>query len=363
LSFKKILIINTYGIGDVLFTTPLIRNLRLAFPGAQIAYLANARTADLIEANQDIAQVFVYERDEFAAAYRRNPIVFFQKALALFNRIKGESFDAVFDFSLNSSFGFLSAACGIKKRIGFDYRKRGAYLTDRIPLSGFEDKHVVEYYLDLLRRVDVPIATRQMKLDIPPEDIRWAAEWLKGQKIDPARPLIAVLPGGGASWGKAAGHKRWPAPNYAHLIDKIVENLDAAIILMGDSKEEELCREVANLARHPLHYAVGQTSLLGLAALLKHCRGAVLNDGGPLHVAAAVGVRTVSIFGPVDPQVYGPYPPANHTVLQKRLSCQPCYRRFRMADCSHLSCLMGLSVEDVYGQIDHFLSEVQDRKV
>ena len=88
-------------------------------------------------------------------------------------------------------------------------------------------------------------------------------------KIDPAKPLIAVLPGGGASWGKAARNKRWSAPNYAHLIDKIIENFDAAIILMGDSKEEELCREVVSLAHFPLYFAVGETSLLGLAALLK----------------------------------------------------------------------------------------------
>ena len=139
-------------------------------------------------------------------------------------------------------------------------------------------------------------------------DIQWAKEWLNRHKIDPAKPLIAVFPGGGASWGKAARYKRWAAPKYAQLIDKIIENFDAAIILMGDSKEEELCREVASLAHFPLHFAVGETSLLGLAALLMQCQGAIVNDGGPLHVAAAVGVKTVSIFGPVDPQVYGPYP-------------------------------------------------------
>ena len=74
-----------------------------------------------------------------------------------------------------------------------------------------------------------------MTLDVPFQDIQWAEEWLAEHKIDPAKPLIAVLPGGGASWGKAAGNKRWPASNYAHLIDKIIENFDAAIILLGDS--------------------------------------------------------------------------------------------------------------------------------
>jgi len=347
MNFKKILIINPYGVGDVLFTTPVISNLRLGLPQASIAYLANRRTADFFKSNPDIAQVFVYERDEFVGNY--------QKYLELFNSIKQQKFDVVFDFSLNSSFGFLSFACGIKKRVGFDYRKRGRFLTDRVPLLGFEEKHVVEYYLDLLRLMEIPVVTKQMKLDAPSKDIQWAQEWLNRHKVDPAKPLIAVLPGGGASWGVAAGHKRWPASKYAHLMDKIVENFDAAIILLGDSKEEELCREVVSLAHFPLHFAVGETSLLELAALLMRCQGAILNDGGPLHVAVAAGVKTVSIFGPVDPHVYGPYPASGHTVVQKALPCQPCYRRFRMARCGHINCLNELSVEEVYRKVQNIL--------
>ena len=347
MNFRKILIINPYGIGDVLFTTPIISNLRMAYPKASIAYLANRRTADFLRFNPDISHVFVYERDEFVGSW--------QKYLELFNSIKQQAFDVVFDFSLNSSFGFLSFVCGIKMKVGFDYRKRGRFLTHRIPLVGFEEKHVVEYYLDLLRFVQIPVNTKQMKLDVPSKDIQWAQEWIKGQRIDTAKPLIAVLPGGGASWGKAARHKRWPASKYADLIDKIIENFDAAIILLGDSKEEELCREVVHLAHFPLHFAVGKTSLLGLAALLMQCKGAIVNDGGPLHVAAAVGVKTVSIFGPVDPQVYGPNPMANHTVVKKGLPCQPCYRRFRMADCGHINCLGELSVEEVYRKVQNIL--------
>jgi lipopolysaccharide heptosyltransferase II len=347
MDFKKILIINPYGIGDVLFTTPVISNLRLAYPQAHIAYLANRRTADFLKLNPDINQVFVYERDEFVGSI--------PKYLELFNNIRQQGFEAVFDFSLNSGLGFLSAACGIKKRVGFDYRKRGRFLTDRVFMSGYEEKHVVEYYLDLLRAAQVPIKTKQIKLEVPDRDIQWAQEWLNRHQIDPAKPLIAVLPGGGASWGKAARFKRWAPLNYAHLIDKIIENFDAAVILMGDSKEEGLCREVVSLAHFPLHFAVGETTILGLAALLLLAQGAIVNDGGPLHVAAAVGVKTVSIFGPVDPQVYGPYPVANHTVAQKGLPCQPCYRRFRMSQCSHISCLRDLSVEEVYRKVQNIL--------
>src|SRR5262245_17481142 len=136
MTFKKILIINPYGIGDVLFTTPVISNLRLAYPVAEIVYLANARTTEFLKFNPDIARAFVYERDAFVGRY--------DKYFELYQIIQREHFDVVFDFSLNSFFGFLTKASGISMRIGFDFRKRGRFLTHQLPLSGFEGKHVAE---------------------------------------------------------------------------------------------------------------------------------------------------------------------------------------------------------------------------
>lgn len=351
----KILVINPFGIGDVLFTTPVISNLRQAYPQASIAYLANRRTAEFLKLNPDITHVFVYERDEFVESYRQNPLKFAQKWFGLYKNIKQENFDLVLDYSLNSTFGFLSAACGIKKRVGFDYRKRGRFLTDKVPFFGFEGKHTIEYNLDLLRHIQIPVTVNQMTFSISAEYKQWAHDWLVQNKIDPSKPLIAVLPGGGASWGKDAGNRRWAASKFADLVDKIIENFDAAIILLGDSKEEELCRQVVNQAHFPLYFAAGKTTLPGMAALLARCRLAIVNEGGPLHVAVAVGTKTVSIFGPVDPQVYGPHPLNGHTVVQKGLPCQPCYRRFRMAQCGHISCLGELSVEEVYRKVQHIL--------
>ena len=355
MDFKKILIINPYGIGDVLFTTPIISNLRRAYPKSSIAYLANHRTVDFLKFNPDITKVFVYNRDEFVEAYRKSPLKFIRKWFEFFNSIKQEGFDLAFDFSLNSTFSFLTAACGIKKRIGYDYRGRGKFLSNKVQLIGFEGKHVVDYFLGLLKFVDVPVVDRHLTLAVPDQDIQWAQDWLDKNKVDIHKPLVAVFPGGGASWGNQARYRLWGADKYAHLVDKIIENFDAAIILLGDSKDETLCREVSRLAHFPLYNAVGQTSLLGLAALFKQCRAAIINDAGSVHVAVAVGVKALSIYGPVDPNVYGPYPPEEHVTVQKGLPCQPCYRRFRMPHCSHISCLRDLSVEEVYRKVQNIL--------
>ena len=169
--------------------------------------------------------------------------------------------------------------------------------------------------------------------------------------------FIVMFPGGGASWGQGAGMKRWPPEGYARLAEKIIERSKCPIILMGDQSELELCRHVAGSASSPLVAVADPTSLTRAAALMRRARCAVVNDGGPLHVGVACGARTVSIFGPVDPVVYGPYPPGkDHRVVTKGLPCQPCYRNFRVSGCDHQSCLRTLTMDEVYRALEEFVS-------
>jgi len=347
---NRILIINPFGIGDVLFTTPMIANLKRAYPQAYIAYISNRRTEEFLRLNPKIDHVLVYERDEFHAI-RYNPIRLLGKWFSLIKEISDQRCDAVFDLSFNRMFGALCWICGIPKRIGYDYRRRGMFLNHKATLKGYEGRHVIEYYLDLLRWVGVDTSQKTMEMPVAREHEDWAKQWLKDKGIAD-RKLVAIVPGGGQSWGGRAVKKRWPAEKYAQLTDKIVAEGSAAVILMGDSREEPLCREVAALVHSPVYSAVGQTSLTQMAALFKQCRLAVVNDGGPLHVAVASGTKTVSIFGPVDEVVYGPYPPsADHQVVTKGLACQPCYRKFFLALCGHISCLRDLSLDDVYRKV------------
>jgi len=265
--------------------------------------------------------------------------------------VRRSGFDTAFDFSMNEGIGFFLMSCGIPQRIGFNYRNRGRFLTDKTPLAGYEDKHVVDYYLDFLQHQGIPVVERAVTFPMTDADRDWAGQWLAANGVGQGKSCIAVVPGGGASWGEAAKYKRWPAAKYADLVDKIVEKSSSEIILMGDPKEKDLCADIVRSGRGRAHNAAGQTTLGQMAALFMNCRLAVVNDGGPLHIAAACGVRTVSIFGPVDPVVYGPYPINGHTVVRKGLACQPCYRRFRMASCGHISCLNDLSVEDVFRKV------------
>ena len=352
---QKILIINPFGIGDVLFTTPLISNIKAHWPSAGVGYLANARSAPILALNPKIDKVFIYERDEFNAVYRRSKIEFFQKFRKFLEDIHAEQFDLAIDLSLNGNLSFLMWLIGIRKRVGFNYKNRSPLLTQKIPLEGYESKHVVEYYLDILTEIGVPAVRKRLEIFVPEADKRWAESiWHKhGDLVH--RKVVAIIPGGGASWGKDAFYKRWPLENYAKLADKIVEKFGAAIILMGDQNETVLCDEVAHLMRRSSVDLAGKTSITQLAALLALCKAVVVNDGGPLHVAVAAGAKTVSIFGPVDEKVYGPYPQENHVVITNGIACRPCYSRFRRAECGHVSCLTKLDVDEVAERIGQIL--------
>jgi len=324
---KKILIANIFGIGDVLFTTPLITNLKEGIKNVFVDYLCNARTKDIVGNNPDVNEVLVYEKDFYRELWRRSRIRCLQSLLELFLKIRRNRYDAVFDFTLSRKFGFVFMLAGIRRRIGLDYRKRGIFLTEKIPFDGFEGRHVVEYYLDLLGRVNVTVREKKLRL------VAGTAK-----KNLPARSpkLVAIIPGGGASWGRHASRKRWNAKGFSGVGDILAEK-GYEVIIVGDASEKALCAGVAeNMKKKPLDIR-NDLSLASYMALLSECELVLCNDGGPLHMAVALGTKTVSIFGPVDEAVYGPYPISErHKVVKAGMvSCRPCYGRFKLPECRH----------------------------
>ncbi len=357
LKAKKILIINIFGIGDVLFTTPLMANIKDACPDVFIGYVCNQRVAPLLQSNPHIDKVFIYEKDEYAALFKKSKSQCIGKVFSVLREIKKEGFDAVIDLSLHKYSTFLMWLVGIKQRIGFNYKNRSPFLTTKVKLVGYENKHVVDYYLDFLKPLNCPITHKELQLFLKDEDELWAGEILNKNHIKPDGHLVAIVPGGGASWGKNVNYKRWPAEKYAILADKIIEKFKATIILLGDITEKDLCRRVAGMMRQKALEIYTQNNINQFAAVLKKCKLAIVTDGGPLHVAVAVKAKTVSIFGPVDEHVYGPYPSAglDHQVVVEDIACRPCYRRFRVADCSHHRCLQLINVDEVLERVERVL--------
>ncbi len=354
---KKFLIINPFGIGDVLFTTPVIRAIKEAYPQSFIGYWCNERAGEILKNNPRVDTVFALSRGDLKKIRHKSPIKGMGILLSLVRKIRQEKFEVSLDFSLDHRYSLISKLAGIKKRSGFDYKRRGGFLTHRISIEGYTSKHVVEYYLDLLKFIDIKPQHYNLELFISAECKLKSKNILARYGIKESELVVGIAPGAGASWGKDAAVKHWPAEKYGELADRIAENFNAKIIIFGDGSEKPIAEVIMNTARYKPIDLAGKTTLEELAGLISNLNILITNDGGPLHMAVALGIKTVSIFGPVDETVYGPYPPsAKHTVIKEDIDCRPCYQNFRFAGCMNdRRCLEDISVDEVYSAVDKLI--------
>ncbi len=354
----RILIVNPFGIGDVLFTTPLIRAVREAFPESWIAYLCNRRTERILRASPHLNDIFVYEKDELLEVWRASRWDGLRQTAALLRRIRQARITLAVDISLGERYSFLLMLLGVPRRVGFDYRRRGRFLTERMAINGYHGDHVVEHYRRFLRFIGVRLLDVDLELQLAPQDDRWAEAWLRARGLDRGALLVGLVPAGGVSWGIDAPYRRWGLDRFAAVGDTLVERHGATVLLFGETADAPLCGSVAAQMRHPVIDVSGQTSLGQFVGLISRLALVVCNDGGPLHLAVSRGVRTVSIFGPVDPEVYGPYAfRERHRVVTTPLPCRPCYHQFRLPPCPYnRACLNEISVEEVLAAVDDVLA-------
>ncbi|MFA5005043.1 MAG: glycosyltransferase family 9 protein [Candidatus Omnitrophota bacterium] len=347
---KKILIINPFGIGDVLFTTPVIGAIKDAYPDSFIGYWCNQRVQPLLLVNPRINKVFALNRGDLKKIFQESFFKGIQAALNLALEMRKERFDICLDFSLDHRYSLFAQVTGIRHRLGFDYKGRGRFLTDKISIEGYSDKHAVLYYLDLLRFLNIEAKDKSLELIVTPESQAKAVDILAGRGIEDKDLVVGIAPGAGGSWGKDAGYKHWPGLKFAQLSDKLADELKVKIVIFGDESERLLADVVINTMRNKPVDLVGKASLEVLPALIKNCDLFISNDGGPMHMAVALGVRTVSVFGPVSDLVYGPFLPSEkHIVLKWPMDCQPCYRNFRLPACDKdRECLKQVTVEAVF---------------
>ena len=350
---EKFLIINPFGIGDVLFTTPLIKAIKESRPEACVSYWCNERVGDIFKNDPRIDKVFALSRGDLKKIFQRSTAEGLKAFLRLMRGIRRERFNTAIDFSLDQRYGLAARLLGIKKRVGLNYKNRGRFLTDKIDLEGYEGRHVIEYYLSLLEFLNISPKGKAPEIFIPDASKARAENILSRAGIKKKGIIVGIAAGAGASWGQNASYKHWPAIKYAQLADRIIKECAAQVVILGDSSEKPIADIItATMKNEPLDLT-GKLSLTELLAVISRLSLLVTNDGGPLHIAVAAGVKTVSIFGPVDSTVYGPYPPSEkHIVIKNDIACRPCYKKFRMDICMHdKECINSISTEEVFAAV------------
>ncbi len=348
----RLLIVNPYGIGDALFCTPLIRSLKKKFPDAFLGLLLGGRTAELFKYNPDIDIILDYNKDSLKTPLQKGIFVF-----GLSKRIRKFSFDVLIDLSLTDEYAFFGKFFwNIPHRIGFRYKNRGRFLNHSYPYPN-DTFHIAKRYGKLLDYFKIQEDKLDKKLYFykSPSEEKWLETFLTQYGLKKT-PLVLLLPGGGESWGGKATYKYWPSVYYAELIQKLLTTWeDVRCLLIGGTHDKFICNEIFENLAHFKEKCLdisGKTSLQQLAHLMSVSRLVMGTESGPLHMANALGCRAISIFGPVDSHIYGPYDKGEfHTTLKHSLPCQPCYQNFRIPECDNRLCLKELTPHFVFERV------------
>jgi heptosyltransferase II len=314
----KILIRATNWVGDAIMALPALRAVRARFPESRIAIVARPYVAGLYHDQQICDELIAYDphanhdgffgRERLAAELRAQK---FDVALLLQN-----AFDAA----------WLAWRAKIPERIGYARDGRSLFLTKalRVPRPGEIPAHERFYYLELLRRsgwLDSLPQESFIALIVPEEKRCRASEFLIECGVRPHSVRVAI--GAGASYGSA---KCWPPARFAELADRLRSQMDADIILFGTSAEASVTGAIAAEMRWPPIDLTGKTAIADFPALLSQCHLFIGNDSGAMHVAAAVGLPVVAVFGPTDPSGTAPVTP-RCSIVQEKPYCSPCFLR------------------------------------
>jgi len=337
---------------------PLVSILKKSDPQNSIFYWSNIRVKPILESNPNLDKIFALSRGDLKNISQNSGYTALKLFFDLIRDLKKERFDLAFDFSLDYRYSMFLRLLGVKRIIGFDYKNRGRFLTDKIRINGYQDRHVVEYYLDTLKFIGVFLDHKpEIQLFLPDTDIAWAENFLKVHNIKDNDLIIGIAPGGGASWGGNALYLRWPQDKFASLAHMLAKKDNAKIILFGSADEAGLCEQIEYSLKNKIINTSGKITLTQYGALFKKCNIAICNDAGPLHIAVALGLKTVCICGPVDEKVYGPYPlKPIHRIVKENLPCQPCYKNFRFPGCPYnRKCIQDITVDEVYSAVKSLL--------
>jgi heptosyltransferase II len=314
----KILIRATNWVGDAILALPALRAVRSRFPAAHISILSRPYIADIYRGQGVSDELIAWDPH---GEHRR-----LRGRQQLISGLRSRQFDVALLLQNAFDAAWLAWRAHIPQRIGYARDGRSFLLSKAIavPKPGEIPPHEKFYYLELLRRIgwlDTFPIVDHISLQVSDSAKRHAAETLLAAGARPHARRIAI--GAGASYGSA---KCWPAERFAEWVNRFQAQSDADIILFGASAEAPLSNAIiVNMRRRPVDLT-GKTALGDLPALLSQCHFFLGNDSGAMHVAAAVGLPVVAVFGPTDPFGTAPVTPRS-SIVQDQPYCSPCFLR------------------------------------
>ncbi len=327
---KKILVVNVNWMGDVIFSAPVFKALKKAYPRAEIVSLAVPRVGDVLASIPHIDRVILYDEE----GKDRSPLA----KGRLISQLKKEQFDIAFLLHRSFTRALLVTLAGIPQRVGYDEKNRGRFLTHKVkPLNGIV--HRSDHYLQVIESYGIRVEDRRCELIFTEESQRYVDDLLRKEGVATEDFLAVVNPGG--NWDL----KRWPKEKFAELIDRLHKDCQAKVVVSGALNDLNLANEIARLTDRKPIITAGKSDLNQLLALMRRANVVISADSGPLHLAHGVGAKVIGVFGPTRPEVTGPRGSGKSLILQRDVGCnpEPCYH----LQCPDNICMRSINVDDV----------------
>ena len=336
----RILVTQTGGwIGDMILLTPALRALKRAYPQSHLTLLIRPLVAALMETCPYVDEVIIDTKG--------NGISRAQSFFELVRRVRRGKFNlAVVLHPTSIRNALIPFLAGVPLRVGSNAGGRGILLSQ----SCTDDTtvHEVDRYLQVLQLININESATGLEFWDTNADRRAVNRILSDCNVLPEDRIIGINLG--TTWGT----KSWVLDRFVDVIAGIQHRFDAAIVLTGSSSEVALGKALQKLIKPRVINLIGKTTILQLGALIERCALYLTCDSGPMHIAAAVGTPTIALFGPTDPLRHRPSGEGHH-VIEKDVSCRPCYKRKCMRKDAPNLCMTEIQPSDVIERIStHF---------
>lgn len=325
---KKIIVVKLWAVGESVLTLPMIHLLKKKYPEAQIDVFTRKRNKDVYMDDTDVTNVFLFE----------------DKPFRLFKK-----YDVAIDcepyLNVSALFSFFLA----RYALGFDHGMRARLYTHKIHYN--DEQHVVQTYCDLLRFFDI--------FERPTELVRLGYEDIANKnalRLLQERKIKGFLVGFCCGAAESGQGRKWAKERFAQLAEKLILEYNATVLLVGSPSEKELNEQVFLLVnkkyQKKIYNLAGLTNLKESFVLIEQCDLFISNDTGPMHIAAAQGVRTIGLFGPNTPVRFGPFGKKNGFIYKPTLS-KPCINVHigSVPDCEGHAHMEQITVDDVMKEI------------
>jgi len=328
---RSILVIKFSSFGDIVLSSPALRALRAKFPSSKICIMVSDQAQELLRYCPYVDDIITFERKRLLKDFRYTR--------DFFRKLRAYGFEIVFDLQNNKLSHIASFLTCATRRYGYANKKWSFFLNDTVRYIKNEVIGPVEHQFRVLSMVGIEYtpAAGALEVWLSKRYTQWAQDFLQENWMAKNQIIVGMNVGASPAWHT----KRWPPEHCARLCELLAKE-GIRTIFTGTDEDARLMQPLlAGSSAKPI-LAMGRTTLMQLAALIARCNVYVSGDSAPLHIATALGIPTIALFGPTNPKRHA-NPQRNVSVIAKKVPCIACYKR----NCDTKKCMRLITPEEV----------------